>query len=521
MGSLLSRAATARENADAALNSAVYRYPPKAGSYFANYFIMGGERFESPQPEAYLFGENTDLNFLTGKPVAFPYAVPCAGELGRPLKSVINIRRESLRLVRVLDDCGTGASGYNIEFNFDCDVSCTIRLMYFAKEEFLNHGLSYIPQDMSLCSEKYCYKKGANQLFNQSSYVFDPSKYSDEELMEVGEKEIIPLAIQCLTADDEDIKQCHVTLAVIDKQPDGTYVVKALKQKQCIDGLCYLLQEVYGIENKTAGATEYDSGDDEYEESGGDCVVCMSDPRDTLILPCRHLCLCNGCAESLRYQANNCPICRSPFRALLQVRALQRKESGAAASSDRTTEDDENVPAGYEVVPLTEALNGPPVHNLRYQPKQSPVDSPPAVQKPVAGPRNRKRSKKSAATKTASQEVAEVVIQPASPTASVKSHISASEPDLSAARAATSGEFSKSVPRGLDYAEIVNELPICASTVRRLEDEEDGKDSDQTTDSTSSARSFSALIRHGSQESVNGPDAATPETVINLHTVSK
>ncbi|OWA53602.1 putative Chitotriosidase-1 [Hypsibius exemplaris] len=56
---------------------------------------------------------------------------------------------------------------------------------------------------------------------------------------------------------------------------------------------------------------------------------------------------------------------------------------------------------------------------------------------------------------------------------------------------------------------------------RRLEDEEDGKDSDQTTDSTSSARSFSALIRHGSQESVNGPDADTPETVINLHTVSK
>jgi hypothetical protein len=41
-----------------------------SGSYFANYFIMGGERFDSPQPEAYLFGENADLNFLTGKPMA-------------------------------------------------------------------------------------------------------------------------------------------------------------------------------------------------------------------------------------------------------------------------------------------------------------------------------------------------------------------------------------------------------------------------------------------------------------------
>lgn len=51
----------------------------------------------------------------------------------------------------------------------------------------------------------------------------------------------------------------------------------------------------------------------------------MSEVRDTLILPCRHLCLCNGCADSLRYQANNCPICRAPFRALLQIRALQKQ----------------------------------------------------------------------------------------------------------------------------------------------------------------------------------------------------
>ncbi len=51
-------------------------------------------------------------------------------------------------------------------------------------------------------------------------------------------------------------------------------------------------------------------------------MVCMCDSRDTIILPCRHLCLCNACADSLRYQANNCPICRAPFRALLQVRIL-------------------------------------------------------------------------------------------------------------------------------------------------------------------------------------------------------
>ena len=43
---------------------------------------------------------------------------------------------------RVLNDCGTTASGYNVEFYFDADVSCTIKLLYFAKEEFVSHGLS-------------------------------------------------------------------------------------------------------------------------------------------------------------------------------------------------------------------------------------------------------------------------------------------------------------------------------------------------------------------------------------------
>lgn len=104
--------------------------------------------------------------------------------------------------------------------------------------------------------------------------------------------------------------------------------------------------------------------DDDSEDNGSECVICMSDTRDTLILPCRHLCLCNSCADSLRYQANNCPICRSPFRALLQIRAVQKSSTATntlnTSQSLQESVSGENIPPGYIPVSLIEALNGPP-----------------------------------------------------------------------------------------------------------------------------------------------------------------
>ncbi|XP_074476659.1 E3 ubiquitin ligase Rnf157 isoform X3 [Sebastes fasciatus] len=377
MGALTSRQNIGVEEVDIS-SSSVYRYPPKSGSYFASHFIMGGEKFDSTHPEGYLFGENTDLNFLGTRPVAFPYAAPPPQEPVKTLRSLINIRKDTLRLVRCSEDlklpgdeeAGKNRASYNVEFTFDADTQVAITIYYQAIEEFHNGVPLYLPQDSSLQSETVHFKRGVGQQFCLPSHTVNLSEWADEELLFDMDKEVFPMVVQAVVDEGEEhLGHSHILLATFEKHMDGSYCVKPLKQKQVVDGVSYLLQEIYGIENKY-NSQESKVADDEISDNSAECVVCLSDVRDTLILPCRHLCLCNACADTLRYQANCCPICRLPFRALLQIRAMRKKLSPLSPTSfnpvitSQTSDSEEHsasehIPPGYEVVSLLEALNGP------------------------------------------------------------------------------------------------------------------------------------------------------------------
>ncbi|XP_036428974.1 probable E3 ubiquitin-protein ligase MGRN1 isoform X1 [Colossoma macropomum] len=374
MGSVLSRRIAGVEDIDIQANSA-YRYPPKSGNYFTSHFFMGGEKFDTPHPEGYLFGENMDLNFLGNRPVQFPYVTPAPHEPVKTLRSLVNIRKDSLRLVRYKDDAeGTTEETenprvlYGVEFCFDTDARVAITVYCQAFEEFSNGMAVYTPKTPALVSETVHYKRGINQQFSLPSFKIDFTKWKPEELNFDLDRGVFPLVIQAVVDDGDDvIGHAHVLLASFEKHVDGSFSVKPLKQKQIVDRVSYLLQEIYGIENKNNQKTK--SPEDENSDNSSECVVCLSDLRDTLILPCRHLCLCNACADTLRYQANNCPICRLPFRALLQIRAVRKKPASMLSSvsfspvlsqsSDHTENtNSENVPPGYEPVSLLEALNG-------------------------------------------------------------------------------------------------------------------------------------------------------------------
>lgn len=62
----------------------------------------------------------------------------------------------------------------------------------------------------------------------------------------------------------------------------GEYQVRVVKQILWVGGMRYELQELYGIGNSADG--DFDTND-----PGKECVICLSERRDTTVLPCRHM----------------------------------------------------------------------------------------------------------------------------------------------------------------------------------------------------------------------------------------
>ena len=73
----------------------------------------------------------------------------------------------------------------------------------------------------------------------------------------------------------------QITHAVFEKEK-GEYQVRVMKQILWVNRMRYELQEIYGIGN-------FVDGDVDANDPSKECVICLSEPRDTAVLPCRHM----------------------------------------------------------------------------------------------------------------------------------------------------------------------------------------------------------------------------------------
>nr|WBO26474.1 RING3 type E3 ubiquitin ligase [Aquilaria sinensis] len=214
-----------------------------------------------------------------------------------------------------------------VSFVFDALFDGSITIYYFAKEEV---GCKFVPVfPEAHMPVRISFQKGLGQKFRQPSgtgidlgffELDDLSKPSPEEdifpLVIVAETSVHPSSTDEHVSDLAPSKSANmqITQTVLEKNDGNVFDVKVIRQILWVDGVRYELREIYGL-GSTSAAETFDDGD-----SGKECVICMTENKDTAVLPCRHMCMCSECAKELRLQTNKCPICRQPIEELIEIK---------------------------------------------------------------------------------------------------------------------------------------------------------------------------------------------------------
>ncbi|ESQ45145.1 hypothetical protein EUTSA_v10010573mg [Eutrema salsugineum] len=294
--------------------------------------IIGGSRRDHPSPP-YQNHNPAPLQYYQYQgnypPIPSPYHHQGAndpyGAIASPIPYVyhqktvtvrndINLNKETLRFEP--DEQNPGK--FLLSFTFDANVSASITVMFFAREG-QDCNLKATKEDL-FPSTTVCFPKGLGHKFKQPCGTgIDFSALSETELVEASESDVYHVAVKAeassSSSEDSPVSNTpnrQITLAVLERDK-GEYKARVVKQILWVNGIEYVLQEIYGI-----GNTADDCGEDG-NETGKECVICLTEPRDTTVLPCRHMCMCSACAKLLRFQTNLCPICRQPVKSLLEI----------------------------------------------------------------------------------------------------------------------------------------------------------------------------------------------------------
>ncbi|XVE61720.1 hypothetical protein DITRI_Ditri06bG0062400 [Diplodiscus trichospermus] len=233
------------------------------------------------------------------------------------IRNDVNLKKETLKLEADEENPGK----FLVTFTFDATLAGRMTVIFFAKEgEECN--LTPVKENI-LPPVTVPFEQGLGQKFRQPSGTgIDFSMFDESELLNVDEADIYHLAVKAealpVNQNESDgnrvsgAMNSQITRAVFEKEK-GEYQARVVKQILRVNGMRYELQEIYGIGNSV-------DNDVDANDPGKECVICLSEPRDTTVLPCRHMCMCSSCAKVLRCQTNRCPICRQPVERLLEIK---------------------------------------------------------------------------------------------------------------------------------------------------------------------------------------------------------
>ncbi|CCI49229.1 unnamed protein product [Albugo candida] len=200
----------------------------------------------------------------------------------------------------------SGNNRFDVTFTFDALKPGILRL-------FISESDS--ESDRKLLFESV-FKKGRNQSFDYRKVVRDDT-FADQILR----FRTCSLLIQ-MQSSEPDTQQTYSNYAVFGSMDRTICTLLSVRQTIEIDGSVLELREIFGIEETIVSDHNKSDIQETLMESvtqSRECVICLTDARDTTLLPCHHMCLCNECAHQIQSKSNTCPICRSFVQSFVKM----------------------------------------------------------------------------------------------------------------------------------------------------------------------------------------------------------
>ena len=283
---------------------------------------------------------------------------------GKLIKSKLGLDIKSLTLKQSSHEMNR----YYPRFKFSATEDCKISIYYCTNQVTNAEGVPMyftIPSELPTAGiiER---EQAIDKMYDKiKSTSFDVEKYEGMPLFNAT-----ATYFPCVITIEPEKKPTVGADGVSDYQNLITYwVFKIDKSKNCLEikpfrqvlvafDMAFNLQQIFGIDDAKEDNKEGDFagyGDDGDVDDSQKCVVCITDEKNTVVMPCGHLCVCKDCATTISQQRSpDCPIWRSKVTSFvpLNIKSIKKMENegytrGSTYKKDKG--DQESVDNGVEM----------------------------------------------------------------------------------------------------------------------------------------------------------------------------
>ena len=288
----------------------------------------------------------------------------CLNLHGKLIHSKFSVAMKSIELKQD-ENC---KNMYSLTFSYSATENVWIEVYFWATQMTNPEGLPvnfFIPQNLPEAIEIEA-EKGIDVEIKEYEIIFDIKDYEGVPLFSSSYSyfpciiTLSSLGIQKILETGLSDFQRLITYWVFKIDP-ASNILQILPHKQVMVAfeMGFSLQQIYGIndalDNNMSNDGKTIDKDDQEDQL---CIIWFDQEKNTIVMPCGHLCLCKDCAIKLSNSAeNDWPVCRVKVESyvplnITNIKKMEQQESAEpnAATADEANGFNASFEEGYEVL---------------------------------------------------------------------------------------------------------------------------------------------------------------------------